>query len=111
MLNDEHFRETLNNLIDYPNSFSKEELHLAFLEMTVRYLDEMVNTMNYEKAITEGMSKDEAEAMIELVATSNPCVDDLDHENATAESIKEKIENLLTYIDFELGGFSFGSEE
>ncbi len=111
MLNDEHFRETLEKLMYYPDSFSKEELHLAFLEMTVRYLDEMVMTMNYEKAITAGMSKEAADNLIEQVSTSNPCIDDLDRENASASDIKEVIENLLIYTGFELEGFNIGDEE
>jgi len=111
MLNDEHFRETLKKLMYYPDSFSKEELHLAFLEMTVRYLDEMVMTMNYEKAITEGMSKEAAETLIEHVSTSNPCINDLDRVNASASDIKEVIENLLIYTGFELEGFNIGDEE
>ncbi len=111
MLNDENFRETLEKLMYYPDSFSKEELHLAFLEMTVRYLDEMVMTMNYEKAITAGMSKEAADNLIEQVSTSNPCIDDLDRENASASDIKEVIENLLIYTGFELEGFNIGDEE
>jgi hypothetical protein len=111
MLNDEHFRETLEKLMYYPDSFSKEEIHLAFLEMTVRYLNEMVMTMNYEKTITEGMSKEAAENLIEQISTSNPCIDDLDRVNASESDIKEIIENLLIYTGFELDGFSFGGDE
>jgi len=95
----------------YPDSFSKEEIHLAFLEMTVRHLDEMVMTMNYEKAITEGMSKETADTLIEHVSTSNPCIDDLDRVNASASDIKEVIENLLVYTGFELEGLDIGGDE
>jgi len=79
--------------------------------MTVRHLDEMVMTMNYEKAITEGMSKETADTLIEHVSTSNPCIDDLDRVNASASDIKEVIENLLVYTGFELEGLDIGGDE
>jgi oligoendopeptidase F len=51
MLNGQYFRDQVENIIDNPDSYSREELYTAFLEMTERYLNELISTLNYEKAI------------------------------------------------------------
>lgn len=103
MLNDEFFREELESIINNPESYTKEDLHEAFLVMTERYLNEMISTMNLERAITEGMDKESADEKLEEIATSNPSMSDLDHTNALLTDKKEVIQNLMSYIEFEFG--------
>jgi len=111
MLNDEYFRQTVEDLINNPDKYSKEELHEAFLDMTERYLNEMVTSMNLENALTEGLEKKAADELIEQIATSNPCINDLDETNATLSDQKEVIQNLLDYVGFDLGTNSISSED
>ncbi len=103
MLNDEFFREELESIINSPESYTKEEIHEAFLVMTEKYLNEMINTMNLEREITKGMDKDSANEKLEEIATSNPSMSDLDHTNALSTDKKEVIDNLMAYIEFEFG--------
>ena len=103
MLNDEFFREELESIINSPESYTKEDLHEAFLVMTERYFNEMITTMNLERAITEGLDKESADARIEEIATSNPSMNDLDITNAQLTDKKEVIQNLMSYIEFEFG--------
>lgn len=102
MLNDEFFRQTVEDIVNNPDNYSKEELHEAFLDMTERYLNEMVTSMNLENALTDGLGKESADELIEQIATSNPCINDLDDTNARLSDQKEVIQNLLDYVGFDL---------
>ena len=61
MLNDGDFRKGLDKLMNHPDSCSKEELYVGFLEMTERYLNEMITTMNFENAIIEELGEKRGE--------------------------------------------------
>ena len=110
MLNDEFFRKNVEDIINNPESYTKEELYEAFLDMTERYLNEMVTSMNLENALTEGMGKENADELIEQVATTNPCINDLDETNAQLSDQKEVIQNLFDYVGFDLGSHSIGED-
>ncbi len=110
MLNDEYFRQTVEDIINNPDSYSKEEIHEAFLDMTERYLNEMVTSMNLENALTEGLGKESADELIEQIATSNPCINDLDETNAQLPDQKEVIQNLFDYVAFDLGSHTIGED-
>ena len=111
MLNDEYFRQTVEDIINNPDNYTKDELYEAFLDMTERYLNEMVSSMNLENALTEGMGKESADALIEQIATTNPCINDLDETNAQVLDQKEVIQNLLDYVGFDLGAQSIGGDD
>ena len=111
MLNDEYFRQTVEDIINNPDNYSKEELHEAFMDMTERYLNEMVTSMNLENALTEGLGNESADKLIEQIATSNPCINDLDETNALLYDQREVIQNLLDYVGFDLGAHSIGSDD
>ncbi len=111
MLNDEYFRQTVEDIINNPDSYSKEELHEAFMDMTERYLNEMVTSMNLENALTEGLGKESADELIEQIATSNPCINDLDETNAQLPDQKEVIQNLFDFVAFDLGEHSVGGDD
>jgi len=111
MLNDEYFRQTVEDIINNPDNYSKEELYEAFLDMTERYLNEMVSSMNLENALTEGLGKESADELIEQIATTNPCINDLDETNAQITDQKEVIQNLFDYVAFDLGTQSIGGDD
>ncbi len=111
MVNEGDFRENIIELLNNPDAYTKDEIYSAFLEMTEKYLNEMVTTMNLENALTEGLGKESADELIEQIATSNPCINDLDETNAQLSDRKEVIINLLDYVGFDLGAHSIGGDE
>ena len=52
------FRNTVEKIMNNSESYTKEELHDLFLEMTERYLNELLSTMNYEKAIIDSLGEE-----------------------------------------------------
>ena len=103
MINDNNFRDAVNALLTSPDEYTKDEIYTAFLEMTELYLNEMVNTLNMENAIINKYGEEKGSEIIEDIATTNPCVADLDDTNALEADKKEVIRNLMAYIDFDLG--------
>ena len=95
------FRKGLRNVMDESKTISKGRLYDAFLEVTVRYLNEMISTLSLEQAIIKELGEERGNELIERVATSNPSLQNLDAENADTDDYREKIENLLSYIDCE----------
>ena len=95
------FRNTVEKVMNNPELYSKEDLHDLFLEMTERYLNEMVSCLNYERALINELGEKEGNQIIEQIATSNPSVSSLDSDNAAEPEVKERIENLLSYIECE----------
>lgn len=102
MLNDENFRETLEDILFNTDAYTKEELFTAFQEMTERYLNEMVTVMSLEKHLTEGMDEDELEEFYANVDAENPSIADLDLTNAQEKDKNKVIQNLLDYVGFEI---------
>lgn len=111
MINEGDFKESVEELLNNPDSYTKEEIYTAFLEMTVRYLDEMVTSTNLEKAITAGLGRSRADELLEEIATSNPCINDLDHINAMEPDLKERIRNLMAFTEFEIGCYGLGGDD
>ena len=69
--------------------------------MTERYLNEMVSCLIFERALINELGEEEGNQIIEQIATSNPSVSSLDSDNAAEPEVKERIENLLSYIECE----------
>lgn len=111
MINEGDFKESIEELLNNPDAYTKEEIYTAFLEMTVRYLDEMVTSTNLEKAITAGLGRTRADELLEEIATSNPCINDLDDVNANEPDLKEKIRNLMAFTEFEIGCYGLGGDD
>lgn len=93
------FRNTVEKIMNNPELYSKEELHNLFLEMTERYLSELLSTMNYEKAIIDSLGEEKGNEVIEKVATSNPEINDVDRANGEEEDVTIKIINLFNAIE------------
>ena len=111
MLNEGDFRKTVTDMISNPDSYTKEEYYTAFLEMTERYLDGMITTTSLEKAITDGMDEENANKILEDIATSNPSLNDLESINVKEPDQIEVIRNLMDYIECELGLSIDGDDE
>ena len=103
MLNEGNFRKNLIDLIDNPDSYTKEQLYDGLLEVTERYLDEMISTLNYERAIIAKKGKEKGEDEIERIAASNLALNDLEKTNALEEDRRSVISNLLVFIECEFG--------
>ena len=101
MLDYGNYKAHVRKIIYNYDTISKEDLYDAFLKMTERYLTEMVSTLSYEKVIIKEYGKDEGNQIIEQVVTSNPALVDLDEANAADIDPRERIENLMSYIDCE----------
>lgn len=95
------FRNTVENIMNNPELYTKEDLHDLFLEMTERYLNELLSTMNYEKTIIEFLGEEKGNEVIEKAATSNPDINALDLVNGAETDKKIVIRNLLDYIEKE----------
>ena len=94
------FRNTVEKIMNNPELYSKEDIHDLFLEMTERYLNELLSTMNYEQAIIESLGEEKGSEVIEKVATSNPDINALDHANGREEDdVRIKIVNLFDTIE------------
>lgn len=89
-------------MIDEPDAWSKEDYRHAFLEMTGRFLDELITVLDYEKGILDYFGEDEGEALIEKIATSNEARRDMDSINETA-STKEAVKNALDFVECQYG--------
>ena len=113
MLNDGNFRDNLVDIIENPDAYTKEELYDAFLEVTERYLNEMINTMGFERKIIEEFGEEGGNHLIEKIATSDPVTEELDMINAAETDKREVIQNLLAHIEFDFGidiGDDFGDD-
>ncbi len=95
------FRNTVEKVMNNPELYSKEDLQDLFLEMTERYLNEMVSCLNFERALINELGEERGHQIIELIATSNPSLRSLDSDNAAELEVRERIENLLSYIECE----------
>jgi len=95
------FRNTVEKVMNNPELYSKEDLQDLFLEMTERYLNEMISCLNYERTLINELGEERGHQIIELIATSNPSLNSLDSDNASEPEVRERIENLLSYIECE----------
>ena len=102
MLNEGNFREKLKSMIDEPDAWSKEDYYHAFLEMTGRFLYELINATEYENAILDKLGEDEGEALIEKIATSNEARNDMDKVNAELDT-KGAVKNALDFAECQFG--------
>ena len=103
MLNEGDFRDKLIKMVKFPDNFTKDEYYEAFLEITERYLNELISNLNCENEIINQLGEDQGSALIEVIATNNPAFNELAEENSEAEDIQEVIENLMDFAESEFG--------
>ena len=99
MFNGNYFRDQLENIIDNPDSYTREEFYDAFLEITERYLNELIATINFENAIIASLGEEEGNKLIEKAATLDPAFNELSMINAQTTDKKEIIKNLLDFTE------------
>jgi len=102
MINEGNFRENMDSLINEPDSWSKEDYYNAFLELSERYLNEMINALNYENAIMEKFGEEDGEYVIEEI-TARPEIMKLDMRLEEMTDKKEIIKTLAEYIETQFG--------
>lgn len=93
------FREGLINVMDESKTIPKGKLYDAFLEVTERYLNEMISILKLENAIISELGEERGNELIERIATSNPYSDDFDLNDFEEGSQEERIKKRLAYID------------
>ena len=103
MLNKGNFRKNLIDLIDNPDKYTKDHLYDAFLEISERYLEDMVSTLCFENYIIKKYGEEKGNEIIEAIAASNPDVVDLERTNAREEDKRTVIKNLLVFTECEFG--------
>ena len=103
MLNKGNFRKNLIDLIDNPDKFNKDQLYDAFLEISERYLEDMVSTLCFENYIIKKYGEEKGNEIIEAIAASNPAVADLEQTNAREPDKRTVIKNLLVFTECEFG--------
>lgn len=102
MINEGNFRENMDSLINDPDSWSKEDYYNAFVELTERYLNEMLNALNYENAIMEKFGEEDGEYVIEEI-NARPEIQKLDMRLEDMTDKKEIIKTLSEYIECQFG--------
>lgn len=110
MLNEGNFRENLMNMIDNPDSYTKEQYYEALLDMTERFLDELASTLTFEKSIINKCGVEKGKELIQYIASSNPALSDLERTYLFNKDQKAYIRDMLTYTECELG-FSYDDSE
>ena len=97
------FKKGLMNVMNESKTIPKGELYDAFLEVTIRYLNEMISSLSLERAIIYELGEERGNELIERIATSNPSLQDFDNSDIEEYDYEEKIKNLLAIIDYEYG--------
>ena len=110
MLNEGNFQENLKSMINEPDAWSKEDYYSAFLDMTERFYNALISSLEYENVILEKFGEDEGEALIEKIATSNPSLMDMEDANGQLPDQKAVIMNLLDFARCDFG-FTIGEED
>ena len=103
MLNEENFKDTLLDIVDNPDNYTKDELYEAFLEITQRYLDELASTLNYERDILSKLGKERGEEEIEKISASNPALNELEMNIGNEDDKRKAIHDLLLFTECEFG--------
>lgn len=107
MINEGDFRTNVIDILKNPDNYTNEQLHEAFLEMAERYFDEMISSLNMERALTKDMSEEEADDMLNEIAMSCPGLNELERTNLDEEDPVQAIINRMDFIEC---GFGFTLE-
>ena len=103
MLNEGNFHEKLVSMINEPEQWSKEEYYSAFLDMTERFYNALIASLEYENVILEKFGEDVGEALIEKIATSNPSLMDMEDEKGEKDTAVWVAFEILADTTPELG--------
>ena len=110
MLHKGDFRENLFEMINYPDSFTKEEYYDAFLIITEKYVNELIMNLNNENVILSQLGDEKGSALIEAFALSNPDLEQLDEELENMNNRSDRIKALMDYAEYQYG-YRIGADE
>ncbi len=99
MFEQSDFRAELDSYMNDYDSYTKEELYNAYLKMTERFLDELINMRLFESILVQQLGEEEGNALIEKIYENNDSITELDMANAKETDPKKKILNLLAFIE------------
>jgi len=102
MFNNNSYSKKLRNILEKPNRLSKDELFAEYLNLSERYLVEMISLINLEKTIIQEVGEERGEHIIEAIATSNRAINCLDDRISNDLDQTERIRELLAFIETEL---------
>ena len=111
MLNEGYFRDNLVELINNPGNYTKEQLYEAFLEVAERYLDEMTSNLCFERDIIAKLGKKAGYKEINRIAMSNPALKDLAEGYYSKDERKQRVLDLLAFIECEFDVSVEGDED
>ena len=103
MLNEGNFRENLINMIDNPDSYTKDQFYEALLDMSERFIDELASTLTFEKCIIEKCGEKKGEEIIQYIVSSNSALSELERSYLFDRDQKAYIKDMLTFTECEYG--------
>ena len=103
MLEEGNFRDSLSDMVNNPDKYTKDEYYTAFLEVTRRFLTELINNVNYENEIVKRFGEEEGDELIEELATSNSAIDMVFIENAREKDMRVQVMNLMDFVQCQFG--------
>lgn len=83
------------------NNYTMDELYEAFQDATACYLEEFINTLSFEEYFLENYEPEQAETIIEEIATQVPDEDFPPYKDN--EDNSDYIEALVSYIESTFG--------
>lgn len=91
------YSDVIRYFLDPANKYSKDDLYEAYLDMTVRFLEELISAKTYEDWIIANCGEETGNRLIEQVATAVPPIPE-EVEFGPITNKEERIEALLSYI-------------
>ena len=103
MLEQGDFLDNLYGMLKYPENYSKEQYHEAFLELTERYLNELISNLTTENELNQQLGEEKGSQLIEIMAIANPDFQELFARNKLTDNIQDRIDNLISFAEFQYG--------
>ena len=96
------YSDVIRYFLDPANDYSKDDLYEAYLDMTVRFLEELISAGTYEEWIIANCGEEAGEQLIEQVATNVPPIPE-EAGSVPLKDKEERIEALLRYYKDNFG--------
>lgn len=96
------YSDVIRYFLDPANNYSKDDLYEAYLDMTVRFLEELISANTYEDWIIANCGEETGNLLIEQVATNVPPIPGEVGSGPVSDK-EDRIEALLSYIKNNFG--------
>jgi len=93
------FREMIEYFADSSNPYTRDELYMVFLDVTRRYLEELLNARNLENVLISQHGEEVAEEFMEALATCSAVVEEADRDVAESGDPRKSIAILFEALD------------